>query len=653
MGKYVKSEELPQYEKRPIWQKLTKPSKSIKNKSERRQVRLISAFLLFIAVGMSSWVIYTLFLAPLQSIGIVLASAQLLFFVAYLLSRTRYYQYGIHLSIFILLLIPIFNIVFSTDHSSEILLMILIWSIFVLLYASIFSTLRMTILLSLITFVILISYPIFFKDITYSNLAVPSIFIIFFAIALIIFTHHRNLLEKDRTEEIKKINFQLQFELSERIKVEEKLAYTALHDSLTDLPNRALFMDRLKHAFAYAKRHKEFTFAVCFIDLDRFKVINDSLGHNIGDLLLVESAKRLTRCIRSMDTVARLGGDEFVILFEGAEKEENYLRILDRIQQELSVPAVINNYDVYISVSMGIVLNPSEYETADEILRNADIAMYQTKKAGRGHYRIFDQSMLDGVMTRLEMENDLRNALDLQQFLLYYQPIFNIHSKQIIGFEALLRWQHPTKGLILPGEFISIIEDMGLIIPIGYWVIDEACRQIKQWQMEFKADLSVNVNLSTKQCSQPELADRINEILEKYQLSPSSLRLELTESLIIEDSELVSNTLSKLQKLGIQIQIDDFGTGYSSLGYLHTLPIDTLKIDRIFINRLGISDSSMDIVRTILALSHGMGMKVIAEGVETEQQLSILESMQCEFVQGFLFAKPLNKKDASNLLSKN
>ncbi|RPJ28941.1 MAG: EAL domain-containing protein [Chloroflexi bacterium] len=444
-------------------------------------------------------------------------------------------------------------------------------------------------------------------------------------------------------------------DITQRKQAEEKLIYTALHDPLTNLPNRVLFMDRLQHAMERAKRHKDYKFAVLYLDLDRFKVVNDSLGHAIGDLLLIQSALRLASCLRSEDTIARLGGDEFVILLEDIQDAIDVTHIANRIQADLALPYDLEGHKVFVSVSMGIVLNAARYEQPDNVLRDADIAMYRAKGQGRGRYEMFDTAMLARAMTRLELETDLRKALECKEFIVHYQPIVELGTRRIVGFEALVRWQHPTRGLVMPSEFIPTAEETGIIVPIGHWVLVEACRQICEWQEQFPADppLTVSVNLSARQCSQTDLVQKVAGVLQKTGLPASNLKLELTESMIVEDAESTSAMLSELRALGVQVQIDDFGTGYSSLGYLQRLPIDTLKIDRTFVSRIGKNGSGSEIIQTILILAHDLGMKVIAEGIETDEQLSKLKSMECEYGQGYLFTKPVDSQTIEALLVKS
>ena len=638
--------------KRSFWQRLVEPAAAITGASERRQASLVSALLFVLALAMISGVVYMGFFSSSPAVGYVLAVSDIIIGIAYILSRTQRTRQAALLSLIVLAIVPVLNVVLAKDHSAAALLVLFIWNILTILLSSAITSTRITVLFAIGNILSLLLFPVFIPTVSFSSMALPVLFNSVTSITILVFTQHRNLLEKDRLLEMSQVNEQLQAELKERKRVEEELVHNALHDPLTDLPNRVLFIDRVYHAMERAQRHKNNMYAVLFLDLDRFKIVNDSLGHNVGDQLLIEWARRLTACLRSEDTVARLGGDEFVILLDDIQDSTDAIRVAERIQNDLALPFDLEGYKVIIFMSMGIVLSGASYERPEDILRDADIAMYRAKGQGLGRYEIFDPAMRDRVMSRLELETDLRKALESQEFIVHYQPILEMKTSRIIGFEALVRWQHPTKGLIPPAEFIPTAEETGLIVPIGYWVLEEACRQICAWQVQFPADpqLIMSVNLSTRQCAQPDLVQMIADILKRNQLVAGSLILELTESLIVEDSNSISTMLSELCKLGVQVQIDDFGTGYSSLSYLHTLPIDTLKIDRSFISRIGTKGNNLEIVRTILTLAHNLGMKVVAEGVETDDQLNALRAMDCEYIQGFLFAKAVDSQEAGILL---
>jgi diguanylate cyclase (GGDEF)-like protein len=456
-----------------------------------------------------------------------------------------------------------------------------------------------------------------------------------------------------RTAELAQANIELRSEVTERKIAEAKLIHDAFHDSLTGLPNRALFIERLGRVIEQTKRFKDYFFAVLFLDLDRFKVVNDSLGHLLGDQLLIKFARRLEIYLRSVDTVARLGGDEFVILLHGIQSINCAIQIADRIQKELTLPFDLNGYEVFISTSIGIALSTTGYDQPEEILRDADTVMYRAKALGKARYEVFDKDMHARAVTLLQLENDLRRSLERQELQVHYQPVVSLKTGRINGFEALVRWQHPHRGLVSPVEFIPIAEETGLIIPIGYWVLCEACRQISAWQEYYQASpLTISVNFSGKQFSQPDLIKQIDQILQETGLDGKSLKLEITESVLIENAESAAAMFLHLKSLGVQVHIDDFGTGYSSLSYLHRFPIDGLKIDRSFVSRMGVNNENSEIVKTIMTMAHNLGMSVIAEGIETAEQLTQLRALQCEYGQGYFFSKPLKPEAAAAFIAK-
>lgn len=467
----------------------------------------------------------------------------------------------------------------------------------------------------------------------------------------------------------------VQNELKERKKMEDQLRHDAFHDTLTGLPNRALFLDRLSHALHLSRRRSHLIanhnydensshsvdsnylpeqFAVLFLDLDRFKMINDSLGHLAGDKLLKCVAKRLIECLRTGDTVARLGGDEFVMLLEDVTDVSDVIEVAQRIQKSLKTPIVIDSNEIFVSTSIGIALNSDEYSQPDQLLRDADIAMYRAKEQGRDRYEVFNPVMHTEALKKLRLENDLRRAIERNEFRLQYQPIVCLKSRHILGFEALIRWQHPENGLVYPSEFIAFAEDVGLIVEIDLWVLREACTQLRTWQNLFPnaQKLVMNVNLSARQFTQPDLTSQIEQILRQSNLDNIYLKIEITERILLEKTSLATKILAELSDRQIQTCIDDFGTGYSSLSYLHRFPIHTLKIDRSFILRLDdkYGDNNGEIVKAIIDLGINLGLNVVAEGVETAYQLDFLKANNCHAGQGFYFFEPLSANAIAELL---
>ena len=439
-------------------------------------------------------------------------------------------------------------------------------------------------------------------------------------------------------------------DVTERRRAEERLLHDALHDSLTGLPNRALFMDRLRGAVARLKRRPEYLFAVLFLDVDRFKVINDSLGHVAGDQFLVQLSRLIAATIRRPEhTLARLGGDEFAILLDDIEKREAASRVAERIFQSLRAPIKIGPQEIFSTVSIGIAFSTTEYMEAEEALRDADTAMYQAKTAGKARSQIFDDSMHTRALRLLKLEHSLRRAVDRNEFVLHYQPIVGLQDARVAGFEALVRWDHPERGLIAPYEFIHLAEETGLIYGIGAWTLREACRRLIEWNGS-SAPLSMSVNLSARQFSQLDLIEQIQGVLEETGLPPARLKLEITESVIMENPEIAVAMLHRMRELGTRLVIDDFGTGYSSLSYLLRFPADTLKIDRSFVAALGKGGKNEDIVGAIVSLAKSLEMDVVAEGVENQEQSAILKALGCGYAQGFYFSEPLDADAARKLL---
>jgi diguanylate cyclase (GGDEF)-like protein/PAS domain S-box-containing protein len=442
-------------------------------------------------------------------------------------------------------------------------------------------------------------------------------------------------------------------DITERRRAEEQLLHDAFHDSLTGLPNRALFIDHLKLAVNHCRRRKGYLFAVLFIDMDRFKIINDSLGHMVGDELLIAIARRLEVCLRDGDTIARLGGDEFTILLDGIRDYGDAQRVAERIQEVLEQPFGLAGRELFVTASVGIKYSSGGDEQPEDLLRDADTAMYSAKALGKAQYQVFDARMHSHALTLLQIESDLRRAIDREEFQVNYQPIVSLESGRICGFEALVRWHHPKRGLILPSDFIPIAEETGLIIQIDRWVLKQACLQMRRWQeaLPVTRQMKISVNLSCKQFMQPTIVGQVMETLQETGLDPSSLKLEITESVVMERGEYAMSVLEQLSKAGIELSLDDFGTGYSSLSYIHHFPVTALKIDQSFIKRIG-GEQNGEIVRAVVALARNLGLEVVAEGIETVMQLNQLKALGCEQGQGYYFSEPIGEESATELIQK-
>jgi len=474
--------------------------------------------------------------------------------------------------------------------------------------------------------------------------------------------------EKGQTDKLVIVNR----DITERKRAEEMLAHNAFHDGLTNLPNRALFLDRLQQALTLSKRHPNYKFAVLLIDVDEFKIINDSLGHAAGDDLLIQIGQRLKESVRRADTVsrprtsdvpdrpanddtlARLGGDEFTILLDDIRDPIEAVRVAERVQAELATPFVVNQQEIVISASIGIAASSSPHTHAEDLLRDADIAMYRAKRAGKACCEVSDTAMHENAVKRLQLETDLRKALDQGEFRVYYQPIVSLQTGKITGFEALTRWQRP-EGIVPPLEFIAVAEETGLIIPMNRQLLREACQHLRSWQSEFPSDppLTMSVNMTSREFAQPDLAGEIRKSLEQTGVDPSCLQLEIIETIAMGDAEKSGHVLAQLKALGVRLSIDDFGTGYSSLSRLRRIPVDTLKIDRAFISNMDSDKENREIVRAIIVLAHNLGLKVVAEGTETEEHINLLKQLNCEMAQGYLFSRPADDQAMLKLLTNN
>jgi len=463
-----------------------------------------------------------------------------------------------------------------------------------------------------------------------------------------------DVLVVERTQELQAANLNLRMQMAERRKAEQQLYFEAHHDALTKLPNRAMFSDRLSYAIRHLKRHPDQRFSVLFIDLDRFKIINDTLGHHVGDLFLVEIAKRLRACVRDNDVLARLGGDEFVVLLD-ALKSDGTEEVASRIISAIEMPYVIENNTLYSNASIGITQCSNHYKNADEILRDADAAMYQAKSLGRGRYVFFDESMREQLIATMTLEQELRIAIEKQQFTLYYQKISDLNSSVTIGFEALLRWNHPSKGLLTPSEFLHLAEETGIILVIENWVIEEVSRQLLLWSNDIEYQHAfIAINLSGRHLTQTNQLNKLITLINKQTFELQRLILEFNESAFSQHAEIALKGLGKLKQLGVKLALDDYASGVSSFNFLHSYPFEFIKLDRAFISTLKHNDKNLSLVKALRYLGEQFGYRLVAEGIESEDVMKKLHSVGCDFGQGYhisrpekLLEKPANKQGKS------
>jgi diguanylate cyclase (GGDEF)-like protein len=458
---------------------------------------------------------------------------------------------------------------------------------------------------------------------------------------------------QERTWELKKTLHKLQQEMNQRQQLQNKLLEIVLHDSLTGLPNRVLFLKRLEQALNRAKRESNYRFAVLFLDCDRFKIVNDSLGHLVGDELLIAITSRLQESLSPFDTLARFGGDEFAILLENITDINIAIEVAESILEKLSLAFKLSRYEVFINASIGINWGNNNYEKPEYVLRDADTAMYRAKALGKGRYHVFYPAMHQEVIQVLELENDLRRALERHEFVVHYQPIICLNTGKLAGFEALIRWQHPTKGLVYPTAFIPVAEEIGLINVINFWVLESACQTLRilQNHPHFTNNLNISVNLSPRLFTLTNFIANVDQIIDLTKINPTNLELEITENLLMDKSDNIKTTLDELKERKIKLVMDDFGTGYSSLSYLHNFPLNTLKIDKSFVQLMQENQENLGLVPAIIGIAHSMEMRVIAEGIETEYQLSQLKKLKCDFAQGHFFSTALDLESILNLIA--